>query len=1163
MKNLTNNLKTTLKTFLALSIVASGVGVYADDTEVFYSVNVSKPNLLFVLDNSGSMNSNLPGGTQSKLSILQQAVQQVLLDAPDNVNIGLMRFGPGMNGSEWTTSNEGNRTHGVSGVSFPLRDINSKARDVIPTTGDVYGLGVYPTADEQVRNYASRVVNNWTASGGTPLVGALYEAALYFRGEEMRYGYDSPTGATGVGAHPTTYSGSIITNNVSTSTRDYSQAPKYTSPINSSCQANYIVMMSDGQPTYYYDGSANTQGAAWSESRGPFAQIMQGNSGFGNLALNISDCTDTPSTFAAGKCGPELTQYIATNDNVPDPTGSFPEGKYGNQIIETFTIGFGTGAGTNTESYLKSLATYDDENSGTNDDGYFLASSPTELAAAFKKILEEVVEPKGTLASPGYSVNVKNGLEHEKDIYIPVFDRKNTSRWSGNLKKFKIVDVDGRRLIRGKNNQNATDELGGFTASALDYWSDSPNSDPDGKAVEKGGLANKLTDPAARKIYSNLTGDTNIALSVGNDNKLDMSVNPNISNADLGLSSSSNLAYRTQIVNFMRGWDQGLYNASSSSPGTPRLHMGDMLHSEPLVVTYEKGSSSGSGKQQYIFAGTNEGYLHAFDTETGEEKFAFIPAELLKTLSEPQFLNTGNQDDHKYGVDGSLTYWFKGGDDGSVNSGDQIIVYFGLRRGGSSYYALDVTDIDNPVLLWKRSYDSSIVGNKSMGQSWSVPYLDKVGVTGSTCIDGSLNCQEVVIVSGGYDEDEDRDSGERTFCANENSICNIPTGKSVTVWYGANDTWVSRENVTGDIACRNSVFGDPLVGVFKTCEIEEDDGGYNSTMEVTADVGNDIQIYNADNGDLIWSMPDSMRSQIQSSIPGGVRVLDTNYNGLIDRMYFADTGGNVWRLDLSETLSSSDNSSVLTKLASLGGSGSNSRKFYNEPDAAKMILNGKTVFAISIGSGFRAGPLDKAISDNFFVLIDESPYTAYTDVNPKATSAIVTSDLATLNVSLTGSSQVDSIKDANKRGWVVNFADAGEKVLGGALTVDGGVIFTTLVPEVITNNSLIDQCAAPATQSRLYAIDLLTGGAILDLNGDGVVTADDIGELQGTEILNKVQIVYNPPVITEETSDDGEPTGDKSCTHPVDIRAGKKLSQSSGYDACRLESVYWSDPQAE
>lgn len=1070
--------KESFKTFSALSVLAMSIGAYGDDTEVFYSVNVSKPNLLFVLDNSGSMNGNLPGGNQSKLSVLQQSVQQVLNDAPDNVNIGLMRFGPGMNGAEWNTANEGNRTHGISGVAFPLTDINEKARDVIPTTNDVYGLGVFPGQDEQVRSYAANVVNNWTASGGTPLVGALYEAALYYRGEQMRYGYDSPNGATGVGAHPTSYNGGIINNDITNNTRNYTQAPTYKTPIKSSCQANYIVLMSDGQPTYYYNGGANTQGANWSESRGPFAQIMQGNGGFSNLAAAVPNCFDSPNTFTSGKCGPELTHYLATNDNLPSASSTFPEGQDGNQIIETFTIGFGTGAGTNTEGYLKSLATYDDENPSTNDDGYFLANNPQQLADAFRAILQEVAEPKGTLASPGYSVNVKSGLEHEKDIYIPVFDRKNSSRWSGNLKKFKIVDEGGRRKIKGSNGANAVDELGGFTSQALDYWSTSPASDPDGREVSKGGLAN-LIHPNGRKVYSDLSASGNLYAP---SNHVDDSNMANINTATLGLASSATLTYREEIVNFMRGWKDGI------SGGEPRYHMGDMLHSEPLVITYNKGSASGAGKQQYIFAGTNEGYLHAFDVETGEEKFAFIPSELLASIAEHQFLNTGTQEDHKYGVDGTLTYWFKGGDDGSVDSGDQIILYFGLRRGGTSYYALDVTNINQPKLLWKKS----AADYSSMGQSWSAPYLAKVGIGDNG--DG----KEVVIISGGYDPDDDR---------------NIPG----------------------------------------TLEVD------NATSNVTADVGNDILILDAKTGDKIWSLNSAQRGLITNSIPGGVRILDTNYNQLIDRMYFADTGGNVWRLDISEKIGSAvGGASKLIKLADLGGT----RKFYNEPDVSLMKLRGKSVFTISIGSGYRAHPLDKTINDKFFMLIDEAPFGEIDTTSSTPFVPISLGSLATINISDAGVSQGGSIKNPNKRGWKVNLPKQGEKVLATAVTFDGVVTFTTLVPEALTEGVGIDQCAAPATQGRFYAINILTGGAGLDLDLSGsnsnnprdpshITDSDIFVTVAKGEIPGKPQTIFNPLDVVG-----GE------CTHPVDIRIGKKLSQATGYDACRLESVYWSDPSS-
>ena len=208
----------------------------------------------------------------------------------------------------------------------------------------------------------------------------------------------------------------------------------------------------------------------------------------------------------------------------------------------------------------------------------------------------------------------------------------------------------------------------------------------------------------------------------------------------------------------MRGYVDGDPTAGSGGNGIARKYMGDMLHGEPVVITYDKGATP-ADKQQYVFAGTNEGYLHAFDAFTGEEKFAFIPKELLK-IAEPLLRNAGTQVDHKYGVDGVVTYNFSGGSDGSIDSGDQIIIYFGLRRGGSSYYALDVTNINEPKLLWTKS----AADYPSMGQSWSIPYLNRVGKSGSTCTNGKTDCKEVMIISGGYDEDEDRDLNDGWKC---------------------------------------------------------------------------------------------------------------------------------------------------------------------------------------------------------------------------------------------------------------------------------------------------------------------------------------------------------------------------------------------------------------
>ena len=66
----------------------------ADDTEVFFGqvdsdTNVD-PNVLFILDNSGSMRAT-DGGSRTRMHRLQEAMRTILSEATD-VNVGLMRF---------------------------------------------------------------------------------------------------------------------------------------------------------------------------------------------------------------------------------------------------------------------------------------------------------------------------------------------------------------------------------------------------------------------------------------------------------------------------------------------------------------------------------------------------------------------------------------------------------------------------------------------------------------------------------------------------------------------------------------------------------------------------------------------------------------------------------------------------------------------------------------------------------------------------------------------------------------------------------------------------------------------------------------------------------------------------------------------------------------
>jgi hypothetical protein len=59
-------------------------------------------------------------------------------------------------------------------------------------------------------------------------------------------------------------------------------------------------------------------------------------------------------------------------------------------------------------------------------------------------------------------------------------------------------------------------------------------------------------------------------------------------------------------------------------------------------------------------------------------------------------------------------------------------------------------------------------------------------------------------------------SGSWVFCANENQLCSFTGTKNVR--FGANGVYVFK-TLTNGTMCSNSVFGDPLSGVQKQCDI--------------------------------------------------------------------------------------------------------------------------------------------------------------------------------------------------------------------------------------------------------------------------------------------------------------------------------------------------------
>ncbi len=186
------------------------------------------------------------------------------------------------------------------------------------------------------------------------------------------------------------------------------------------------------------------------------------------------------------------------------------------------------------------------------------------------------------------------------------------------------------------------------------------------------------------------------------------------------------------------------------------LKLGDIFHSNPVVVGspsqfYVDDAFSGfysdhKDRPKLIIVGANDGMLHAFstETETGNEVWAFIPKSVLKNL---QYLE-GNQ--HHYYVDSTpkvADVWIdKDGNDQKIAGEWKTILVSGLRKGGKTYFALDITDTSNPpTYLWEFPKTDGVLNE--VGQSWSEPALGRVKIEKG----GNLVETWVAFIGGGFD----------------------------------------------------------------------------------------------------------------------------------------------------------------------------------------------------------------------------------------------------------------------------------------------------------------------------------------------------------------------------------------------------------------------------
>ncbi|OFC69585.1 PilC/PilY family type IV pilus protein [Alteromonas confluentis] len=622
-----------------------------------------------------------------------------------------------------------------------------------------------PGVSATVREHLIGKVDELSASGYTPIVDTLYEATRYYGGLSVDYGLTRGNYSV---------SGTVRRNTRVSHRSSYTGAD----PVRPNGCDEENLSDSDCINEYIPAGATYISPVVdlQCQTNNHIVLLSDGEANSNHSVSKIQSMLGKSCTGSGGeKCGLDLVNNISKSEtSVID------------RRVITHTIGFA--ANTQANNFLNQLAL---QSGG----GFYQVDNSADLLTAFQTILRSVKDINATFVSPGVAVNQLNRLTHKDELYFALFKPSEGTIWPGNLKKYKISG----ETVLDKNNANAVDSVTGFFSDAShSYWS----TLKDGNDVRQGGAASQMN--ISRNLYVFDTPGT-IASTL---NELSEN-NALITTSDLAIDAQPDpLSLRHELLKWSRGVDVKDSDGDGDSTDV-RLQMGDPIHSQPVIVNYSATDSA-------IFVATNQGFLHSFDTETGEENFAIIPRDLLSNLHD--FYVNSSSFNHIYGLDGDMVL---------RTVGNSTYLYVGMRRGGNNYYAFDVTSKYSPKLLFK--IEGGSPGLEKLGQTWSRPTITKVRY-------GSTE-KNVMIIGGGYEEGHDT-KDERDGDALGNAVYIFDADTGALLWEVSNeDANLNIAEMQYSIPSRISV-------------IDRDNDGFADHMYVS-DMGGQLfrmDIYNGQTG---------------------------------------------------------------------------------------------------------------------------------------------------------------------------------------------------------------------------------------------------------------------------------------------------------------------------
>ncbi|MFU8926217.1 hypothetical protein [Acinetobacter puyangensis] len=795
--------------------------------------------------------------------------------------------------------------------------------------------------------------SNFKGIGGTPTSAAYAEAAAYLLGT-----------TTGGGDYSGINLSKAINSNLVSGSNYVSPLDK--SPTAAECSGQGIYFLTDGQPQSPKDTNTTTIMAKalnlntyslttglpnngsndnqyyksdW-QSIGSFAKSLNDVNVIKN-ALGVSEAKRQVLTAVVGFGSVFDGDYDAMND---DAKNAYQWG-----LLKASGGSYGVGgfiAAQESQQVVDSL----------NDFIGAIGGSIPSISTGSSTIPKDALNPE---TIQGFS-------------YFPQFEPKvedgNTQQiWFGNLKKYYVLNNSVYASESGGSSNVVSSK--GLIRDLNDIWGAKSGQSYDlgGSIYKKGGALSRLllgTEISYDEDNKKIVTGRKLLTDYEFDNGVEKT-NYNLIRIDRTYTTDTKTKTDTQYAKPLMAvlgyniTDAETTNGLDLTNRTADVRqIGSILHSLPVLLTqegklvakYKQNTSDvyidSESREDYVLFGTAQGMMHVVDADTGLEKFTFLPKEML--LKQPETLRnvggslTGGKNALYYGMDGEWTAHtvYVSKDDGTLtvrgsvrnivgsetdkeNLQGKQWVYGGMRMGGRSYYALDLTNIDNPKIKFHidpatgKVYSAAHPTGKAfaaisnMGQSWSKPKIDYVNWKGQRKL--------VMFVGGGYDAGGA--DGDGLFNAN-----GVRTGYSG----------------------------------YENFKYKQQDSTFTKKT-----IGSGVYMFDADTGDLLWHAgsdtdADLKNTDLKYSVASEIKTIDRNNDGVVDHLYFGDLAGQAFRVDFKNDGASTFTTQI-NKILDLNKTDGTSPRFYLPPTFTAHKSAGKTeggnIVVVSFISGNKSSPL--------------------------------------------------------------------------------------------------------------------------------------------------------------------------------------------------------------